>query len=70
MKRIVSVPEISFRQLTEKDEFVVLATDGVGVISCFSGRFYYVIKNFGICTLFPWNLIVSYVFVDLGCAIK
>lgn len=27
---LISVPEISYHQLTEKDEFVVLATDGVG----------------------------------------
>lgn len=26
---LISVPEISYRRLTEKDEFVVLATDGV-----------------------------------------
>ncbi|XP_028792217.1 LOW QUALITY PROTEIN: probable protein phosphatase 2C 33 [Neltuma alba] len=29
---LISVPEISYRRLTEKDEFVVLATDGVGDI--------------------------------------
>lgn len=27
---LISVPEISYRHLSEKDEFVVLATDGVG----------------------------------------
>lgn len=27
---LISIPEISYRCLTEKDEFVVLATDGVG----------------------------------------
>lgn len=48
---LISVPEISFRQLTEKDEFVVLATDGVGVISCFSCPFCYFTKNLGISTL-------------------
>ena len=26
---LISVPEISYRRLTEKDEFIVLATDGV-----------------------------------------
>lgn len=26
---LISVPDISYRRLTEKDEFVVLATDGV-----------------------------------------
>ena len=26
---LISVPEISYRRLSEKDEFVVLATDGV-----------------------------------------
>lgn len=27
---LISVPEVSYRRLTEKDEFIVLATDGVG----------------------------------------
>jgi hypothetical protein len=27
---LISVPEISYHRLTDKDEFVVLATDGVG----------------------------------------
>lgn len=26
---LISVPEISYRRITEKDEFIVLATDGV-----------------------------------------
>lgn len=26
---LISVPDVSFRQLTEQDEFIVLATDGV-----------------------------------------
>jgi serine/threonine protein phosphatase PrpC len=26
---LISVPDVSYRRLTEKDEFVVLATDGV-----------------------------------------
>lgn len=26
---LISVPDVSFRRLTEKDEFIVLATDGV-----------------------------------------
>lgn len=26
---VISVPDISYRRLTEKDEFIVLATDGV-----------------------------------------
>lgn len=30
---LISVPEVSYRRLTEKDEFVVLATDGVGYIT-------------------------------------
>lgn len=34
---LISVPEISHRRLTEKDEFVVLATDGVWII--FLGHF-------------------------------
>lgn len=27
---LISVPDISHRRITEKDEFIVLATDGVG----------------------------------------
>lgn len=30
---LISVPEVSYRRLTENDEFVVLATDGVGYIT-------------------------------------
>jgi len=30
---LISVPDVSFRQLTEKDEFIVLATDGVNTLS-------------------------------------
>lgn len=26
---VISVPEISYRRLSEKDEFIILATDGV-----------------------------------------
>lgn len=26
---IISVPEVSYRRITERDEFIVLATDGV-----------------------------------------
>lgn len=26
---LISVPDVSYRRLTEKDEFIVLATDGV-----------------------------------------
>lgn len=33
---VISVPEISYRCLSEKDEFIVLATDGVRILnSCF-----------------------------------
>lgn len=28
---VISVPEIYYRELTEKDEFLVLATDGVSI---------------------------------------
>lgn len=27
---LISVPDVTYRQITEKDEFIVLATDGVG----------------------------------------
>jgi hypothetical protein len=37
---LISVPDISYRRLTEKDEFIVLATDGVGEPT---------INAFGIC---------------------
>lgn len=30
---LISVPDISYRRLSEKDEFIVLATDGVGIFS-------------------------------------
>ena len=30
---LISVPEVSFRRLTDKDEFIVLASDGVGNLS-------------------------------------
>ena len=30
---LISVPEISFRRLTERDEFIILATDGVSLTS-------------------------------------
>jgi serine/threonine protein phosphatase PrpC len=29
---LISVPDISYRHLTEKDEFIVLATDGVRAV--------------------------------------
>lgn len=29
---LISVPEVFYRKLTERDEFVVLASDGVSVI--------------------------------------
>jgi len=31
---LISVPEMSYRRLTEKDEFIVLATDGVSLCQC------------------------------------
>lgn len=30
---LISVPDVSFRHLTDKDEFIVLATDGVRICS-------------------------------------
>lgn len=30
---LISIPEISYRHLTERDEFIVLATDGVCIIN-------------------------------------
>lgn len=32
---LISVPEVSYRRLTEQDEFIVLATDGVRNISSY-----------------------------------
>lgn len=29
---LIAVPDVSYRRLTEKDEFIVLATDGVSPI--------------------------------------
>jgi serine/threonine protein phosphatase PrpC len=34
---LISVPEVTYRQISEKDEFIVLATDGV--IKMFSALF-------------------------------
>jgi serine/threonine protein phosphatase PrpC len=31
---LISTPEISYRKLTDNDEFIVLATDGVRVLEC------------------------------------
>lgn len=31
---LISVPEVSYRRLTDRDEFIVLATDGVRVCVC------------------------------------
>lgn len=31
---LISVPEVSYRCLTDKDEFIVLATDGVRYLTC------------------------------------
>ncbi|XP_031118944.1 probable protein phosphatase 2C 33 [Ipomoea triloba] len=31
---VISVPEVSYRRLTEKDEFIVLATDGIWDVLC------------------------------------
>ena len=30
---LISMPDVSYHRITEKDEFVVLATDGVSIIS-------------------------------------
>jgi serine/threonine protein phosphatase PrpC len=32
---LISVPEISYHRLTEKDEFIILATDGVSSVSSY-----------------------------------
>lgn len=37
---LISVPEISYRRLTEKDKFIVLATDGVEHLHLYSLLFY------------------------------
>lgn len=34
---LISVPEVSYRRITDKDEFIVLATDGVRIFTdCYS----------------------------------
>lgn len=40
---LISVPDVSFRRLTEKDEFIVLATDGVISLSLRHISFVFVI---------------------------
>lgn len=63
---LISVPEISYRRLTEKDEFVVLATDGVGDILEFQ------LFMGGLTLISISSLLIVFIsnFVDLGCTLK
>ena len=57
---LISVPEVSFRRLTEQDEFIVLATDGVISLSNTHIHFLYAF----------FCLLVMFHVIGLGCTIK
>lgn len=38
---LISVPDINYRRLTERDQFIILATDGVHSSSASCGFFFY-----------------------------
>lgn len=73
---LISVPDISYRRVTEKDEFIVLATDGVGERT----KENYNLLSSALLSV-PFSFLHSFVAldktnvcngfsVDLGCAIK
>ncbi|KAL0402699.1 UNVERIFIED_CONTAM: putative protein phosphatase 2C 33 [Sesamum latifolium] len=62
---LISVPEISYRRITDKDEFIVLATDGVW-------NFLVILSSFAIScfvTFFLFDPIFVYI-ADLGCTLE
>lgn len=63
---LISVPDVSFRQLTEKDEFVVLATDGVISLSL---THTHIRISFSICIV-CLHLGCYVCVIDLGCSLK
>lgn len=81
---LISVPEISYRRLTEKDEFIVLATDGVVPLTflfCFILISTTIVfsreKNAILLTtsahpiILPhFTLTLSHLITDMGCALK
>jgi serine/threonine protein phosphatase PrpC len=42
---LISVPEVTYRRIIEKDEFIVLATDGVTKILCCCFLRYFLMAN-------------------------
>lgn len=71
---LISVPEISYRRLTEKDEFIVLATDGVSTraISCticfqkWILLLFYSCLEFGLCFVLQiWDVLSNKEVVDI-----
>jgi len=42
---LISVPDLSYRKLTEQDEFVVLASDGVSIFISRSQRFDQIVQE-------------------------
>lgn len=60
---LISVPEVSYRRITDKDEFIVLATDGVYVHS--RSLLFLVLPNF-----ITYSKDDVHTFADLGCTLK
>lgn len=61
---LISVPEISYRRITDKDEFIVLATDGVSTMT-FIFYYYFSFRKI----FFKLGKVLMYI-ADLGCALK
>jgi len=72
---LISVPEMSYRRLTEKDEFIVLATDGVGNLTTivtnkdflFTLPFHIHLK-FVVCQWQIWDVLSNKEVVDIVAA--
>lgn len=62
---LISVPEMSYRRLTEKDEFIVLATDGVDDLTGIANQDFHFTWPFHIHLMF-----VVLLMADLGCSLK
>ena len=70
---IISIPDVSYHRITEKDEFVVLATDGVStdlqkhLCSCISVVLDIVKSYDDFCYIIVW---VSLMNVGMGCTFE
>jgi hypothetical protein len=70
---LISVPEISYRRLSEKDEFIILATDGVYLINyhsylkwCFDLEIQLPMHYIMIFSIPAWNSYVFRTFTQKG----